>query len=64
MKTSLQGLNCSLRYPTFLYPFSVRKDEDEEIPYKPRTFGQSESEICAEESSHVGANSSNTRLLR
>lgn len=64
MKTSLQGLNCSLRYPHFLHPFCVRQDDDEENPCKSRTFRLSGRENCAEESSHVGVISSNTRFLR
>ena len=46
MKTSLQGLNCSLRYPHFLHPFCVRQADDEENPCKSRTFGLPEREIA------------------
>lgn len=64
MKTSLRGHNCSLRYPHFLHPFSVRMEKNEENPCKSRSFGTPKTEICAEESSHVGAISSNTRFIR
>ena len=47
-----------------LVAFCVRQADDEENPCKSRTFGLPERENCAEESSHVGAISSNTRFLR